>query len=69
MLGNESCDLDSAVSALVFAYFLKEHDYKLKSDSIVIPILNINSDELALRTELCYAFKEVGINNDYLVFR
>lgn len=69
VLGNESCDLDSAVSALVFAYFLKEHVYKSKLDHIVIPILNINVEELPLRTEICYTFEEIGITNDHLVFR
>ena len=39
VIGNESCDLDSAVSAIVYAYFLNT---KTESDdSLVVPILNV----------------------------
>lgn len=69
MLGNESCDLDSVASALVLAYFLKEHVYKDKLGHVVLPVLNLNSEELNLRTEVCYVLEEVGIGRDHLIFR
>lgn len=69
VLGNESCDLDSVVSSLVFAYFRKEHTYQDKLGHVVLPILNLNSEELNLRTEVCYVLEEVGISRDHLLFR
>ena len=39
VIGNESCDLDSAVSAIVYAYFLNTK--KESDDRLVVPILNV----------------------------
>ena len=38
VIGNEACDLDSAVSAIVYAYFL--HSIKEKGQ-LVFPLLNL----------------------------
>ena len=39
VIGNESCDLDSAVSAIVYAYFLNTK--KELNDCLVVPMLNV----------------------------
>jgi len=51
VLGNESCDLDSAICSLVLA-----HHLSLKSTAI--PVLNIPKEDVALRTEVKFCLKE-----------
>ncbi|KAF8786403.1 protein prune homolog 2-like isoform X2 [Argiope bruennichi] len=59
VLGNESCDLDSAISSLVMAYFI----FKVqKTADIVIPVLNVKRKELAVRTEVVFFLEETSIN-------
>ena len=49
VLGNDSCDLDSAVCALVLAHHLNSTTGKL-----TLPILNIPKEDVALKTEVEY---------------
>jgi len=51
VLGNESCDLDSAICSLVYAHHL---NFK----SITIPILNIPSEDVPLRTDVKFCLGE-----------
>lgn len=82
VLGNESCDLDSAVSSLVYACFLnwqynqikckvctKENRPNTMKDDIFIPILNVNRTDYPLKTEVVYLFKKYGIFEKHLIFR
>ncbi|KAI1301614.1 Protein prune -like protein 2 [Halotydeus destructor] len=54
VVGNESCDLDSAVSALALAYHLNTTKYSGDSDAIVLPVLNIQRSQLRLKTEIIF---------------
>ena len=63
VLGNESCDLDSAVSALCFALVLND------SSKVVLPILNIRREEFPLKTEVSYLLKNVDLDVEALIFR
>jgi len=65
VLGNEACDLDSGVSALVYA----NHLQAIHPSHIVLPILNIVSHDFVLKTELMYCLGEVGIGQEDLIFR
>ncbi|XP_030043374.1 exopolyphosphatase PRUNE1 [Microcaecilia unicolor] len=66
VLGNESCDLDSMVSAIVLAYYLAQtSDARLA----FVPVLNTPRSEFPLRTECAFFLKELGIPEEYLVFR
>ncbi|XP_013178915.1 PREDICTED: protein prune homolog [Papilio xuthus] len=81
VLGNESCDLDSAVSALVYAMFLNWQYERIKckvctrekrvdhKDSIFVPVLDVKREDYTLKTEVAYCLKENNINEDHLVFR
>ncbi|XP_063836276.1 exopolyphosphatase PRUNE1 [Ostrinia nubilalis] len=83
ILGNESCDLDSAVSSLVYAIFLHwqyqqikckvctkiNRDEDMYKDDIFVPILNVDRDDFGLKTEVVYFFNEHGITAEKLVFR
>ncbi|XP_038058184.1 protein prune homolog 2-like isoform X2 [Patiria miniata] len=69
VLGNESCDLDSAVSALVWAYHLQKEVPGTKWDAVV-PVLNIPFEDYHLRTEVKHFLSLVNnIGASLLVFR
>ncbi|XP_072019934.1 uncharacterized protein [Amphiura filiformis] len=71
VIGNESCDLDSAVSALVYAYYLHSVSKQTDGDSNVlyIPILNIPHQDYSVRTEVTHCLQAHHITDDILVFR
>ncbi|XP_023708607.1 exopolyphosphatase PRUNE1 isoform X2 [Cryptotermes secundus] len=69
VMGNESCDLDSTISALVYAYLLySEMSVDAKETVTVIPLLKILKKEFPLKTEVTYYLKKNGIPMDLLVF-
>ena len=59
VVGNESCDLDSAVSAIVFAYFL--HTREILKERIIVPLLNVPEHDLALKTEVLFCLKQTKL--------
>lgn len=65
---NEACDLDSAVSAIVYAYYLHETSAAPVGTALFLPLLNIRRSEFPLRTEITYFFGKYGITSDVLVF-
>uniref|UniRef100_A0A224YYL0 Exopolyphosphatase n=1 Tax=Rhipicephalus zambeziensis TaxID=60191 RepID=A0A224YYL0_9ACAR len=67
VMGNEACDLDSAVSAIVTAYLL--HELQPVATLLVVPVLNIARRDVKLRTEITYFFEHVDIPLDTLVCR
>lgn len=74
ILGNESCDLDSAVCALALSYFYMTVT-KL-SDRLLIdgkrrflPLMNIHRTNLLLKTEVTYFLRKNGIDIEDLVCR
>ncbi|CAG2115816.1 unnamed protein product, partial [Medioppia subpectinata] len=69
VVGNESCDLDSAVSAVGLA-FIKHTEYnKVESNNrLVIPVLNTTRNELQLKTEVIFWFENsVHLSRDDLI--
>ncbi|XP_070806656.1 exopolyphosphatase PRUNE1 isoform X2 [Pituophis catenifer annectens] len=67
VLGNEACDLDSMVSALVLAYFLAKTSPD--SEAAFVPILNIPQADFPLRTESTFLLLQQRIPEEVLVFR
>lgn len=67
ILGNESCDLDSTVSALALAFLT--HSTSDSDKSLVIPILNVQAKYFPIRTETCHLLQQCGITMNMLVFR
>jgi len=63
VLGNESADMDSVVSAILRAYHLS-----LSSDNIYLPYISISREELALRRDVLYLFDMLGISADDVSF-
>jgi exopolyphosphatase len=65
VLGNESADLDSVISAIVRAY----HLFLIKdNNSIYLPFINIFREELELRKDVQYVLEGFGISADDLSF-
>ena len=52
VVGNESADLDSIASALVYGYIQSSHPEARRSNIVTIPLTNIPARDLALRPEL-----------------
>ncbi|XP_028297956.1 exopolyphosphatase PRUNE1 isoform X2 [Gouania willdenowi] len=66
VLGNEACDLDSMVSALVYAYFLFK---TAGSDAHVLPVMNIRQSELLLRSDSLHLLTRARLSPQHLLFR
>ena len=68
MLGNESCDLDSAASALVYGYYLhRKLPPSTPDQTDVIPVLNIPRAEYSLRTDIRHVLGRCGFVDDCLL--
>ncbi|KAK3718987.1 hypothetical protein QZH41_013155 [Actinostola sp. cb2023] len=71
VLGNEACDLDSVVSAIVYAYCLHKmttEECKTGISKPVIPVLNIPREDYRLRTEITYTMERFGVHSTDLTF-
>ncbi|XP_062924842.1 uncharacterized protein LOC134357338 isoform X2 [Mobula hypostoma] len=66
VLGDRECGLDSAVSTLVYAYFLyKTHP----TDHLYVPVLNIEKSEFPLRSEVVSILQQLNISESSLICR
>lgn len=66
VLGNEAADLDSMVSALMYAFFLSAEN--AGSGVQYVPVVAIPRKDFKLRTEAVFLFEEAGINSNSLFF-
>lgn len=66
VLGNESCDLDSAVCSIVLAYF--QNVCSSNKSEVYLPVFNIPREELPLKTEVTYMLKKYGVKDENLIF-
>ncbi|XP_063996985.1 protein prune homolog 2 isoform X1 [Pogoniulus pusillus] len=66
VLGNKSCDLDSLISTLAYAYFL---DKVSPPDVLCLPVLNIPRRDFSYFTETRYILKELNIPESFHIFR
>ncbi|KOX78499.1 Epithelial discoidin domain-containing receptor 1 [Melipona quadrifasciata] len=68
--GNETCDLDSAVSTLIqaFSEYLDGIESK-ETDLATIPLMNIPKREYRVKTEVVFFFELHNIPSDLLIFR
>ncbi|XP_058821196.1 exopolyphosphatase PRUNE1 isoform X2 [Topomyia yanbarensis] len=69
VIGNESCDLDSAVCSISVAFHLSKFPSFTKSFECchIIPVLNVARCDLPLRTEVIYFLQENRIDLHDLV--
>jgi len=68
VIGNMTCDLDSAVCSIVYAYFLHCTN---KLDSVHhVAVLNIPRADYGLHTDLQFVLKQCGLSDEsVLTFR
>ena len=67
VIGNESADLDSMASTLMYAFYLR--NLQSAPAKVLIPLMNIPRKDLVLRRDVSYMFGQVGIDPSLLVFR
>ncbi|KAG9290221.1 hypothetical protein G9A89_022197 [Geosiphon pyriformis] len=66
VIGNESADLDSIIGSLGYAYLNQRLGGT--SDDIYLPVIQIPRQDLSLRPECEFVFRECGINTQNFVF-
>ena len=70
VLGNQSCDLDSAVCTLVQGLFQYIDVQKENCSNVaVIPVMNIIEKEFRVKTEVLYYLKHHKVPLSLLTFR
>ncbi|KAJ7335560.1 hypothetical protein JRQ81_013501 [Phrynocephalus forsythii] len=66
VLGKKSCDLDSLICALTYAYYLEK---VIPPDSLCLPILNIPRREFCCHTETRFILEKLNVPESLCVFR
>jgi len=67
VIGNQSADLDSICSALVYGYIQSHTPSALKAGKVTIPITNIPAEETKLRPELTALLKHADLTPSDLI--
>ncbi|KAI8343585.1 hypothetical protein BC941DRAFT_509005 [Chlamydoabsidia padenii] len=66
VMGNDSADLDSIISALLIAYLNQK---KVTSNTkLYVPLVKVPSCDLALRPEVTHVFRRAGIDASKLIY-
>eukprot|EP00735_Rhodelphis_limneticus_P003532 TRINITY_DN15013_c0_g1::TRINITY_DN15013_c0_g1_i1::g.25747::m.25747 TRINITY_DN15013_c0_g1::TRINITY_DN15013_c0_g1_i1::g.25747 ORF type:complete len:447 (+),score=78.41,sp/Q8BIW1/PRUN1_MOUSE/28.44/5e-35,DHHA2/PF02833.9/9.2e-16,DHH/PF01368.15/3e-06 TRINITY_DN15013_c0_g1_i1:48-1388(+) len=71
VMGNESCDLDTMVSSMGWAYLIhlmRMHRKPGTRDVTVVPVFPIPRADYALRPEVSYLFRRANVNPDHCTF-
>lgn len=68
VIGNESCDLDSAICAILLAKYYK-HSSESNGDNkkYFVPVLNLHRENLPLKTEVVFMLKRLKIDSSDLI--
>lgn len=70
VIGNESCDLDSAVCAIALAYFYESTANRsicMDKRRTIIPVMNISRENFPLKTEVIFFMHKHGIDINSLI--
>lgn len=67
VVGNESADLDSITSALVYSYIKSSHPEARRTNTVTIPLINIPARDLALRPELTTLLSHANLKPSDLI--
>jgi exopolyphosphatase len=63
IIGNTSCDMDSAIGAITLAYF-----YTKTKDSLWVPVINCDAADFYCKPEIVKHLKDSKIDHSHLVF-
>ncbi|XP_066586696.1 exopolyphosphatase PRUNE1 [Prorops nasuta] len=70
VMGNQTCDLDSAVCALAKGLAeYREQQKKNRKEVATIPLMNIPQKEFRVKTEVVYYLQRHGLHENLLTFR
>lgn len=71
VIGNESCDLDSAVCAIGLAYHLTNHKplTDVHATDYFIPVLNVPREKLSLKSEVVHYLRKNDIQTESVICR
>lgn len=70
VLGNESCDLDSSISATILAFLLHKNRLNaIPEDALVVPVQNVSKENFLIRSDNCHIYQEIGISLDLLIYK
>ncbi|XP_072378139.1 exopolyphosphatase PRUNE1-like [Diabrotica undecimpunctata] len=70
VLGNESCDIDSSVSAVLIAnYYNTFRPDFISDDALVVPVQNVSKEGFLYRNDICYLYNKIELPLDLLVYR
>ncbi|XP_076805288.1 exopolyphosphatase PRUNE1-like [Clavelina lepadiformis] len=64
VLGNNSCDLDSCVSAIVLAWFRSQMK---NGNEVYVPVVNIERKQFRTRTEIAYLLDHLNIDSRNII--
>jgi inorganic pyrophosphatase/exopolyphosphatase len=67
VLGNQSCDLDSIVSAIATSYFMSQQSNE-KSSAAYVPMLNSTKSIVASKKECMYLLEHLSVTVDDFVY-
>jgi exopolyphosphatase len=67
VVGNESADLDSITSALVYSYIKSSHPDARRTNTLTIPVTNIPARDRALRPELTTLLSHANLKPSDLI--
>ncbi|EMD67119.1 hypothetical protein GGP41_007050 [Bipolaris sorokiniana] len=67
VIGNESADLDSMSSSILYAYLRSMSPQKKAFSSVYVPITNIPAADIQLRPEYLAVFKHANIESKHLI--
>ena len=68
-MGNESCDLDSAISSIVYATFLNWKNGESTEKELFIPFLDVEREDFPLKTEVEFCLNMYNMFERYLLFK
>jgi inorganic pyrophosphatase/exopolyphosphatase len=71
-IGNVSCDMDSAIGAIILAYYMTHKDHYFDDygnyENFWIPVINCARKEIEARIDISFHLKTHGINPHKLVY-
>ncbi|MCJ1475764.1 Exopolyphosphatase [Lambiella insularis] len=67
VVGNESADLDSLTSSLIYAYIRSQAPPKGAFTSLYIPVVNIPAKDVSLRPEFATLFQHANLSVSHLI--
>lgn len=66
--GNETCDVDSIVSAVVYAHYISATGSYVTGGTVTLPLVQCRRAELSARMDAALLLEELGVEEAWLLF-